>query len=75
MKLPIPAIGTAGSGQTVEALLRRRGITHLLIRYDLFDNWLGTLSETDRETLARFFQTRTRVLFSSGGHGLFALEE
>jgi 4-amino-4-deoxy-L-arabinose transferase-like glycosyltransferase len=75
MKLPIPAIDTAGSGQTVEALLRRRGITHLLIRYDLFDNWLGTLTETDRETLARFFQTRTRLLFSFGGHGLFALEE
>ena len=77
MKLPIPAINTAtaGSGQTVEALLRQQGITHLLIRYDLFDRWLGTLTDTDRETLARFFQTRTRLLFSSGGHGLFALEE
>ncbi|MDO9109920.1 MAG: hypothetical protein Q7U40_04635, partial [Desulfatirhabdiaceae bacterium] len=75
MKLPIPAIDTAGEGQSVETLLHGQGITHLLIRYDLFDNWLGTLTEKDRETLARFFQTRTRLLFSSGGHGLFALEE
>ncbi|MCX5881644.1 MAG: hypothetical protein NTU74_07550, partial [Deltaproteobacteria bacterium] len=75
MKLPVPAISTAGSGRTVEALLHQQGITHLLIRYDLFDRWLGTLTDTDKETLARFFQTRTRLLFSSGGHGLFALEE
>ncbi len=75
MKLPIPVVETAGAGQTVEALLHRQGITHLLIRYDFFDRWLGTLTEKDRQTLARFFQTRTRLLFSSGGHGLFALEE
>ena len=49
--------------------------THLLIRYDLFDRWLSTLTDNDKETMARFFQTRTRLLFSSGGHGLFALEE
>ena len=75
MKLPIPAIDTAGSGRTVEALLHQQGITHLLIRYDLFDRWLSTLTDNDKETMARFFQTRTRLLFSSGGHGLFALEE
>jgi hypothetical protein len=56
-------------------LLHRQGITHLLIRYDQFDRWLDTLSEDNRENLARFFKTRTRLLFSSGGHGLFALEE
>jgi hypothetical protein len=75
MKLPIPAINSAGTGQTVEALLRQQGISHLLIRYDLFDRWLSTLADYDKETLTRFFQTRTRLLFSSGGHGLFALEE
>jgi 4-amino-4-deoxy-L-arabinose transferase-like glycosyltransferase len=75
MKLPIPANGSASSGKTVEVLLHRQGITHLLIRYDQFDRWLSTLSEDNRETLARFFKTRTRLLFSSGGHGLFALEE
>lgn len=75
MKLPIPAIDAAGSGQTVEGLLYKQGVTHLLIRYDLFDRWLSTLADNDKETMARFFQTRTRLLFSSGGHGLFALEE
>jgi len=75
MKLPIPTIGTVGAGRTVEDLLHQQGITHLMIRYDLFDRWLGTLTDNDRETLARFFQTRTRLLFSSGGHGLFALQE
>jgi len=75
MKLPVPASDTDGSGQSVEALLRRQGITHLLIRYDLFDRWLAALTDNDREILARFFQTRTRLLFSSGGHGLFALQE
>jgi hypothetical protein len=75
MKLPIPESGDADSRQTVEALLRKQGITHLLIRYDLFDRWLGTLTEHHREFLARFFQHQTRLLFSSGGHGLFTLEE
>jgi 4-amino-4-deoxy-L-arabinose transferase-like glycosyltransferase len=75
MKLPVPANDAAGAGRTVEALLKRQGITHLLIRYDFFDRWIGTLTDNDREILARFFHTRTRLLFSSGGHGLFALEE
>ena len=74
MKLPIPSIDNTGSGRTVEALLHQRGITHLLIRYDLFDKWLGTLTDNDKETLSRFFQTRTRLLFASGGHGLFAID-
>ena len=69
------ALCPAGSGRTVEALLHQQGITHLLIRYDLFDRWLSTLTDNDKETMARFFQTRTRLLFSSGGHELFALEE
>lgn len=75
MKLPIPAAGASGSDRAVKALLRQKGVTHLLIRYDLFDRWLGNLTESDREILTRFFQTRTRLLFSSGGHGLFGLEE
>jgi 4-amino-4-deoxy-L-arabinose transferase-like glycosyltransferase len=75
MKLPIPAIGNDDSHQTVESLLQKQGITHLLIRYDLFDRWLGTLTDHHREILARFFQNRARLLFSSGGHGLFALEK
>lgn len=75
MKLPIPAVAVEGSGQAVADLLRRQGITHLLIRYDLFDRWLGGLTNNDREIIAQFFQTQTRLLFSSGGHGLFALQE
>lgn len=75
MKLPIPANDTAGSGRTVKDLLLQKGITHLLIRYDLFDRWISTLTDNDKKTLASFFQNRTRLLFASDGHGLFVLEE
>jgi len=74
-KLPLPATDAAGTGHTLAALLRQKGITHLLIRYDFFDHWISTLPGNDREILARFFQTRARLLFSSGGHGVFRLEE
>jgi hypothetical protein len=72
LKLPIPA---DHSDHSVAALLQEKGITHLLIRYDLFERWLLTLSETDRDTLTRFFKNRTRLVFSSRGHGLFGLQE
>jgi 4-amino-4-deoxy-L-arabinose transferase-like glycosyltransferase len=75
MKLPIPDTSTTGSDTTVEGLLHRQAITHLLIRYDLFDQWLGSLTHQHRDIISRFFQSRTRLLFSSGGHGLFTLQK
>ncbi len=75
MKLPLPGTGTTGLDTTVEGLLHRQGITHLLIRYDLFDQWLGSLTHQHRDIISRFFQSRTRLLFSSGGHGLFTLQK
>ncbi len=75
MKLPIPKdSGTADSTQTVEGLLQKQEITHLLIRYDLFDRWISALTERERDILTRFFHTHARLLFSANGHGLFALD-
>jgi len=55
--------------------LKKRKITHLLIRYDLFSKWVeDNYNEREKEVINKFFRKHTSLLFSKNGHGLYQLE-
>jgi hypothetical protein len=54
--------------------LKQMGITHLLIRYDIFDPW--SHSEFDRrqeQVLQGFMETHTKLLYGKWGYGVSRL--
>ena len=54
--------------------MKKKGITHLIIWYDMFNKWANNnFNEDERVLLDRFFKENTTLLFSEGGHGLFEL--
>jgi len=56
--------------------LREKGITHLLIWYELFYKWVdNNFSENEKILINKFFREDTTLLFSKGGYGLFKLRE
>ncbi|MFH1976740.1 MAG: glycosyltransferase family 39 protein [Pseudomonadota bacterium] len=55
--------------------LRKKGITHLIIWYDMFNKWANNNFNADeKDLLGRFFKENTTLLFSKGGHGLYELK-
>ena len=54
---------------------KERGITHLLFRYDLFNQWVNSsvLSVTERATIKRFLAQNTELVYAELGHGLYRL--
>jgi hypothetical protein len=56
--------------------LRKKGITHLLIWYELFGKWVeNNFSENEKILIDKFFREDTALLFSKGGYGLYKLGE
>jgi hypothetical protein len=53
----------------------QRGITHLMIRTDLFNQWLdsGVFNDTQRKALKVFLANHTKLLHAERGHGLYGL--
>ena len=57
--------------------LRGNGITHMLIRYDVFDRWVKDedhFTIRDQELLARFFKGHVELLYFRWGYGISRLE-
>jgi len=55
--------------------LREKGITHLLIWYEMFDKWVvNNFSENEKISIGKFFREDTALLYYKGGYGLFKLE-
>ena len=64
----------ADSSTTILAQLQRRGFTHLLIRYDLFNRWAANqFDDNEKEILASFSRLSLKSLISEDGYGLFEL--
>ncbi len=58
--------------ETIRSRLKRRGITHLIVRYDFFNHWRGQVLATEnRQALDAFFSQQTELIFEADGHGLF----
>ena len=54
--------------------LKQKNITHILIRYDLFNNWSSRiLEEHKKKIVANFINSHLHRVFSKGGYGLYRL--
>jgi hypothetical protein len=67
------------SSQTKDILkgLQENGITHMLIRYDIFDRWVkdeDNFTIRDQELLGRFFKRYVELLYFKWGYGVSRLE-
>jgi len=66
----------APSAAAIAARLRQKKITHLLIRYDLFQDWIRRhLNLEEQIRLKTFFQTRTVRIAQRNNYGLFRLTQ
>jgi 4-amino-4-deoxy-L-arabinose transferase-like glycosyltransferase len=62
--------------KTVFLGLEREGITHLLIRHDLFNSWLiDNFDEREKMMIKKFFDEHANLLFSKNVYGLFELKK
>ena len=62
------------SVEEVKANLTTAGITHLIVRYDLFNQWVdNNFNDQQKERLALFFTKHMDLIFSKGGYGVFQL--
>lgn len=65
--------GSDDTGQ-LEREFNKRSITHLIVRFDLFNKWANdSFNGKQKKTLVEFFNRRTRTLYSEKGHGLMEL--
>ncbi|BBO79502.1 hypothetical protein DSCO28_00680 [Desulfosarcina ovata subsp. sediminis] len=68
------ALSSSHTIDQVRSRLRDLNITHIILRYDLFANWLeNSLDPTERALLDRFFFMHTTKIRSYGGYGLYEL--
>ena len=52
------------------------GVTHLLIRYNIFDRWVkSTFTNREQELLRTFFELHTKLLFFKWGYGVSEVRE
>lgn len=68
------ALNSAQNPEDFLNALKEKGITHLVIGLDLFNNWLNgnaTIDQTD--LLNRFFKKKTQELFMQNNYSLFKL--
>jgi len=65
----------AGSAQAIFKDLQKRGFSHLLIRYDLFNTWTDKqFSHPEKKMLKVFFDRNAKPVLSRNGYGLFKLD-
>jgi hypothetical protein len=64
----------AETSEKILAKLKKREITHILIRYDMFNQWMDQQLDLDsQKILGGFFRNLTLRLFSKAGYGLYQL--
>jgi hypothetical protein len=64
----------AETPENILADLKKRKITHMLIRYDMFNNWMNQqLDSGSKKMMGVFFENHARRLFSKAGYGLYQL--
>jgi hypothetical protein len=60
------------SSDKIMLYLQNESITHLLVRYDLFNKWLlNNFDDAEKVKVKKFFEQYTRLLFSKNGYGLY----
>ena len=63
------------SPDDVLSFLRRHGITHLLIRWDLFHNWTQqALDNGEKDALKKFWEQHIQTIMANNGYYLFGIK-
>ena len=64
----------ANSPERIRSAFQKNKITHLLIRYDIFNQWSGHQFDAREKTmLGNFFKAHTELIFAKNGYGLYRL--
>jgi hypothetical protein len=67
-------VKSADSGWTLLNILKNRGYTHLMVRYDLFNSWMNKqFDDGKKQLLQKLFSEHVKHLLSGDGYGLFEL--
>ena len=70
----IKAVKEADSPEAIKQSLQTRGITHLMVRRDLFQQWLPiTLTPSEIERMLRFWNSHIRKLRDHKGFELYVI--
>ena len=73
-KLFLRIVQNAVASTSIRDALLQQGFTHLLIRFDLFNNWTAKqFNAEEKKRLKAFFTGDAQPVISSGGFGLFEL--
>ena len=68
------SVQQAVSPEDLTTILKRSGFTHLLVRFDLFNQWAESqFNAREKVIIQGFFNNQANRLFSKAGHGLFVL--
>jgi hypothetical protein len=68
------AVANSQTPEEIGLQLKAMGITHLMVRQDLFQRWLGfTLAPGEIDRLHLFWETHTRKLKESDGFALYLI--
>jgi len=66
------AIRNSSSPEELHSYLIDSGLTHLLIRFDMFDNWCNhNLDQKEKQMVTELLSIRDSLLFEKNGHGLY----
>jgi hypothetical protein len=62
------------SDEQIMALFHKSGITHLLMRFNAFNQWVANnFDEQEKLRILQFFKNNTSRIFVKNGHGLYRL--
>ena len=63
----------AQSAEGLRLWFKKRGYTHVILRYDLFKQWSRSLTDTERKILVEFLKEDLALVFRNNGLGLYRL--
>jgi len=65
----------SNSSEEVLTELKKMGVTHLFIRYDIFDRWVkNDFEDRERTIVSQLFKKYVKSLYFKWGYGAFGLE-
>jgi hypothetical protein len=72
IKLFRKTIDSAVSAERLLYDIKNKGISHLIIGFDLFNEWANiNFGKREKEILGNFLKNHLHLLFSKGGYGLY----
>ena len=69
------SIRNSASAKDVADLLQTGGITHLMVRHDLFKKWhFENFTQAEKKVVSLFFDAYTEALYSKDGYTLLKIK-